>query len=393
MRVALLSFGQFGGAGQYPAKLANGVAKHAECYALVPSTHTELEMYDDSVNLVEFPVEWEELADSSPFAVSRTLRQPTVMVEMLRRLRAVDPDVVHLPFYFLPPSILSVPLVKTLRKPVVATLHDPHSHEHEEKPFGVDVMGRLRKLPSPLLDRVIVHGEDTYRQAASIGYDESALRVIPHGTYDQFGQSDGAESADTPTVLFFGHLRKYRGTDRLPAIADALADRRDEFRIQVAGTMDDDRRQTEWARRTLAALHDHPRIDIRDEYVPNEEVGALFDDASIALLPYYEATMSGVVMTAYSFATPLVATDTGDIGWMIEKDDTGLLAKTNSAEEIAAAVDRLLSDDDLRARLRSNIRGVRDQYSWENIGASTVELYEELVEETSARSVEAPHAA
>lgn len=417
MRVALLSFGRSGGTGQYPAGLANGIANHADCYALVPSTHTELDLYDDAVNLVEFPDEWNRVAADTPYGVGWALSYPPTFAGILRRLRAIDPDVVHLPFYFLLPSIVSVPLVKALDVPVVATVHDPRTHDHGTDPddvemaapfewlpaplkdrvvtheghrYGVDVMAHLRRLPSRLIDRVVVHGEGTYRQAVSVGYDEESLRVIPHGAYDQFGRDDGMETGDTPTVLFFGNLRKYRGTDRLPDIADALAERRDDFRIRVAGAMDDARRGTEWGQRTLDALRDHPRIDFTAGYVPSAEVKALFDEAAVVVLPYYDASMSGVVMTAYSFATPIVATDAGDLGWMVEKDGAGLVAEPNSVEAIADALDRLLSDGDLRARARENIRAARDQYRWENVGATTVELYAELVDGADEATVETP---
>jgi len=376
MRVALLSFGRKGGAAQYPAQLANGLSEHVECASLIPSTHSEPQLYSDSVKVRSFDTEQFLLSEEYPRS-----KYPLVVREIYQQLQEIDPDIVHLPFYFQIPSILSLPLVKSIGKPVVATVHDPASHGGDEVgPFEMDIMAYLRMVPAHALDRVIVHGRHTYRQSIGLGYSEEKLYIIPHGMYDQFGRSEGINTSQHPgEILFFGHLSKYRGTDRLCDIADLIGQFIDNFQIRVAGPMSESRKRSNWGKKVLTDLRNHPRISLRDEYIPGSEVEELFANASIVLLPYYDATMSGVVMTAYSFATPIVATDTGDIGWMIKEDESGLLAAPDSTEEIARQTERLINDSQLRRQIGTNILKARERYRWENIGTETIELYREVI--------------
>lgn len=373
MNVVLLSFGTKGGAGQYPAEIANGISEQVECHSLVPSTHSELGLYNNSVDVLQLDTE-------KKLTKTRFAKYPLIVKDIHQKISEIDPDIVHLPFYSRYPSVISLGIIKLLRKPVVGTIHDPRTHGGDEiGPLNFDLQAHLKKISAHYLDRVIVHGAQTRKQAVSLGYPEKTLRVIPHGMYDQFGQNEGKEPEGNHTILFFGHLTKYRGTDRLTTIADQLSEYCDNFQILVAGSMSEKRRQSEWGKQVLQDMKSHPNIVVRDDYIPESEVEDLFNRASIVVLPYYDATTSGVVMTAYSFATPIVATDTGDMGWTIRKDETGLLASPDSTTEVTDKIMKVLSDESLRDQIQQNIIKEREKYSWHRIGKQTVDVYREIV--------------
>ena len=79
---------------------------------------------------------------------------------------------------------------------------------------------------------------------------------------------------------------------------------------------------------------------------------------------------------------PVVATAVGGIPDFIRDGETGLFAESGSAESVARAVGRVLSDGALANRLsESGLTLVRSSYRWEMVAEQIAGLYEELLRE------------
>ena len=98
--------------------------------------------------------------------------------------------------------------------------------------------------------------------------------------------------------------------------------------------------------------------------------------------------------------TPVVASRVGGIPEVVVHEETGLLVDvglkpgtgfepTNPAgfsEALAAAINRLAADPDLRARFAAAGRArVEAHFSWEGIARTTLALYEKLVAAHASR--------
>ena len=58
----------------------------------------------------------------------------------------------------------------------------------------------------------------------------------------------------------------------------------------------------------------HPeRFIVHNEYVSDEKRAELFRRASVVVLPYIEASQSGIIPIAYRFGKPVVATTVGGL--------------------------------------------------------------------------------
>lgn len=81
-----------------------------------------------------------------------------------------------------------------------------------------------------------------------------------------------------------------------------------------------------------------------------------------------------------SAGIPVVASDFEYWRDIVEKNDCGICVNPFSAEEIAAAADRLLSSPDAAARMGKNGRElVKREFSWEREEATLLKLYEDVV--------------
>ncbi|MCD6327888.1 glycosyltransferase family 4 protein, partial [bacterium] len=104
-------------------------------------------------------------------------------------------------------------------------------------------------------------------------------------------------------------------------------------------------------------------ITIIDDYIPDNEVSLYFNTADIVVLPYREATQSGIIQIAYGFRKPVITTDVGGLPDVVEEGKTGYVVPKDSPPAIADAVLRFARD---RATVdfRSNIEAVLGRFSW-----------------------------
>jgi glycosyltransferase involved in cell wall biosynthesis len=68
------------------------------------------------------------------------------------------------------------------------------------------------------------------------------------------------------------------------------------------------------------------------------------------VLPYVEASQSGVVPTAYGFKKPIIATNVGSIDEIVDDGKTGLIVPCQDPRALAEAIIKLLNDDELRKK-------------------------------------------
>lgn len=375
--VVFVSLGLQGGMAQYAAVLANELVESVPVTAVTADSPETRSLFSDDIDLRPVRI------DDEGGGLRSLLINLRAFFLIQWHLRQADADVVHFPFVAGIPSALSTILACLNRDPVVGTIHDPVSHVGQEVDFlRWDLREVLVGATARFLDAVIIHGDACREQARELGYPMEKVHVLPHGLYSHYDEGAAADvEREDATLLFFGKIRPNKGFDRIPELLDRVAEDVPDVRAVVAGSpdvapqIDDD-----IVKQTLEELRGHDRVELHDEYVPNKAVPTYFRRASVVVLPYYDATVSGVAMIAYAFGTPIVATDTGDLGPMIEADETGLLASPDSTAELADQVVKLLTDDGLRADLRENIRDVREEYAWEHIAERTIVLYREVLD-------------
>jgi len=86
-----------------------------------------------------------------------------------------------------------------------------------------------------------------------------------------------------------------------------------------------------------------------------------------------------VLIEALSFRKPVVASALGGIVDVINHEKTGLLVPEKDSPALAAAITRVLTDEELARRLgEEGFRFVREYFNWDRIISRWIELYAEL---------------
>ncbi|MCS7154459.1 MAG: glycosyltransferase [Bacteroidota bacterium] len=194
--------------------------------------------------------------------------------------------------------------------------------------------------------------------------------LVPHPAYTLFGDPIAQEEArsrlglpeSAPLWLFFGYVRPYKGLGVLLEAASRARRHIPELMGLVVGEFyEDPRPYKELARR----LGLQEAVRFYPEYVPNEQVGLFFSAADLVVLPYLEATQSGVGLIALHFERPLLATAVGGLPELVEPDK-GMLVPPADAEAMAAAMVRFFRELG-PAYFGQALREAKRRHSWEQL--------------------------
>ena len=107
-------------------------------------------------------------------------------------------------------------------------------------------------------------------------------------------------------------------------------------------------------------------ITIINEYVANETVHLYFTAANLAVLPFNEATQSGILSIAFGFAKPVVVTDVGGLAELVNDGETGYVVPPHDNTKLAGAIIRYFMDNHEKLFSR-NIEAKKQENSFHNI--------------------------
>ena len=261
---------------------------------------------------------------------------PFLVASLTRAVRraARDADLVHA--HWLPTAAAAF----FARVPYVVTLH------------GTDVAlaHRAPRLARTLLRRargVIAVSNALADEARALGAPD--VTVIPNGIALP---PEPGEEESPPYVLYAGRLAPEKGIEELVAATDGL-------RLVVAG-------DGPLRRLIPSALG----------FVPRPEFERLLAGAAAVACPSRREGFGVACAEAMSYGRAVVASDVGGLRDLVRDGETGLVVPPRDPEALRAALDRLLADPELRARLGAAAREhVRELCDWGRITEQTVAVY------------------
>ena len=122
------------------------------------------------------------------------------------------------------------------------------------------------------------------------------------------------------------------------------------------------------------------RLDVLSRHLTSRELVALVSGCRYLVLPYKDASQSGVALTAYGLGKCVVATDVGGLRDYVADRLTGRLVPAGDPAHLARAIVDLCDDPSELARLEAGVRGsISSTLSWERFAGEVCEVYREAV--------------
>lgn len=123
-----------------------------------------------------------------------------------------------------------------------------------------------------------------------------------------------------------------------------------------------------------------PEFNNRIKFLgPQQNVESIINICNIGVLATYTEGIANSIMEFMALGKPVVATDGGGTGELINDDETGFLVKPKSPEELASKIEYLLDNDEIASNMgEEGKERIRKEFSMEEMINSFVGLYKTI---------------
>lgn len=302
------------------------------------------------------------------FKVIRNIRYYFKLAVYLLKSRST---LVHVQYFRLKviEGILFTLFIRMLGKKAVYTAHDvlPHSRDNSLNRLIYRVIYSLQHL-------IIAHTSFIKNRIINeFGINPAKIRCTRHGVYQrevhgeitrEKARAKLAIPKDARVFLFFGIIAAYKGPDILLRSFASLPDPKD-IHLLFAGKVSVEYRQ-EFESLLVAFPSDH--ITKHLSYIKDEDIEYYFKAADATVLPYKEASQSGVLFMSYTYGIPVIVPDIGEFPEDIIPGKTGYVFKANDHHDLADTLLRFTKEENKSVSMSEEF--IRNfaliNYSWDD---------------------------
>lgn len=340
-KIAVISLGCRGGGPVYAYEMTKGLIQNG--HEVIAFISKDVENYGSWMKLKTKETEIVSTFSSVGNFIYNTIAFRLFLYKKLKRKYSnCTVDACYIPMgnawddFFV--SILHYPLK-------IYTVHDPIRHSSDKKLFkylsiiGVKILtfGIKKKKP----DDIVVLSK-IFRRYCEKKYNlpSSRVHVIPLGIFDFYKVVDNSSSyyydMNKFNFLFFGRIDEYKGLDVLAEAFSILKEKNKNISLTIAGSGDFSPYKKQYDE-----LED---IHVVNRWIKDEEVASYFKTNSrlVLVLPYKDATQSGVIPIAMSFKVPIIASNTGGLSEQIIDGVTGFLCAPNDPIILAKKMEEVM---------------------------------------------------
>lgn len=331
--------------------------------AIIPATcYPELKVYENYMDM------------SKVYIVNRTVKQNSSLqalmmtVNVAQFIRKGKFDVIHTDCML---GMWELLLYKLFRKKMVLTVHDPFMHSGE-----ISVLEKInyRLATKNVPAFVLLNKQQSEEFCRTYNLNPNQILINRLGVYDNVATFVESEvTVKNHSVLFFGRISPYKGLEYLCKAMMKVRELIPDATLTIAGGGKIYFDITPYEKQNW--------IRVINRYVGMEELAGLLQNCALTVCPYTDATQSGVIMTSYSLCKPVVATNVGGLGEMVEDGKTGLLVPPKDVDALANAIISLLKDNETLEQMAKNIKNdyFVGEKSWKAIADKYIEFYKTIV--------------
>ncbi len=166
---------------------------------------------------------------------------------------------------------------------------------------------------------------------------------------------------DGQNLLFFGFVKPYKGLDILLKAMPVVLAKFPKVKLTIAGDVYGDK---EPYFKLIEELKLSNAVTCHFRYISEAEAADFFQGSDVCVLPYRSATQSGVTQLAFSYETPVIATNVGGIAETVQDGINGFIAESENPAALSGKIIEFLEMKD-RDKFISEIRIRNRNHSWQ----------------------------
>lgn len=274
-------------------------------------------------------------------------------------------------------------ILKLIRQKIVYTPHDLIPFKYKGAPFFVTSSYKLADL-------LIVHNEANRDDLINhFSIEKDKISIIPQGNYniilkERHSKVASAKKLDLPAnreiLLFFGCIRNGKGLNTLLNAYPKVVNKRKNILLVIAG-----KRQRGFnLEKSIYIISPDMRkenIELRDEFILDEDVPYYYEAADLILIPYEEIYESAVFKYAFSCERPVLISDLPEFANDIKDGENAFVFRKGDIDDLANKIISILDKKKQMKLVAKNAKVYSDKnWNWDLIAGKTRESYAKLFE-------------
>lgn len=195
------------------------------------------------------------------------------------------------------------------------------------------------------------------------GFSENKIIFMPHGRMSEYRKSDvytPMNKIGTVNFLFFGRISPYKGLKTLAEAYRMIIMKNKNVTLRIAGSGNFDE-----LKEYYSGLEN---CTVDNRYIADDEIDNYFlKENTILLLPYIDASQSGVIPIAFEYGTPLIASDTGGLKEQLNEGKIGLFSVAGCAHSLAEKMQEYINEPQKMEEQAMLMRNYKESLNWEHV--------------------------
>jgi glycosyltransferase involved in cell wall biosynthesis len=276
------------------------------------------------------------------------------VIKSLHLIKHIQPSVVYATHFH--PWLFFVILLKIfLRFKFIYVVHENPFIPKENTNF---LFLWLEKYCIRHADILIAHSNFVHKELTS--YVQVPIFTLPLGAYHHYFLhfKKHLSSDNKLRLLFLGRIEPYKGLEILVDAFTLLKEKQVLIELTIAGK---GKLFSELEKKCIAL-----GIVIHNQWIGVEEMSSLVGAADVLVLPYIQASQSGVISIALGYGIPVIASRVGGMVEQIHEGETGFLFEPGNALDLVKKIEQLLVDRQLVEKMGTQALELgKGPLSWE----------------------------
>lgn len=363
MNVLINYTGRTGGGAMYAYEMTRGLIENGvNVYAVISKECENLKEWEQlSVRRI---IKIDTYTNKLEFLVRTILFIFWGRYKIKNELSDVEIDTIYSPMYTFWTYFINQ-LFPCAKK--IVTIHDPILHSGESLIYRI--LNKLNEYDAKNADRIVILSH-VFQKTVEREYNKSEDQVviIPHGTFDyQTVHEKVFYDQHKINFLFFGRIEKYKGINCLLDIYKKIKNEfPDKVTLTIAGRGD--------FSPYVKQFHELKDARLINRWIKDEEVSDFFEgNKVVTVLPYIDATQSGIVGIAMAKRSLIIASNVGGLSEQLKDGNLGILFSYGTQNDLYQSMKSVVEHYDSYASIIDRAYCYAQQSNWAKDAARLIE--------------------
>jgi glycosyltransferase involved in cell wall biosynthesis len=369
--ILVWQWGRFGSGPRFAFELEQALAEHCG-YHTVLSLAEGAELMQSEICRRAVDLPFYTYSDPAEL-VWRSIALHRVLRPLLQRIEAHRPHAAIVPMM----GYWDIVVMRALRRmgvPVITMAHDVEVHPGDRFHLILQLQRRMFHMSQGIitLTDFVARQLQCYIPLAG-----KVHATIPHPAFDFPELALPPPQIPQPSpgrplrLLMAGRLKRYKGLELLAEALKLVANRQ-AVAARVVGAPQD--------RREIDLLRSLPGVELDLGWKTDREIIEHLDWTDVALLPYVEASQSGVAPMSFARARAVIATPVGGLPEQVRDGEIGIVTASVSPRAVARAIERFAKHRGIVSRFgERGLRFAREEIGWKALAPRYADVLERVM--------------